>query len=170
MLVGVVAIAWLIAFIVKHIWVILGGLAVIASLYIARAIIRENRRKQGEYERYCAETAAKADQQDDWVAHNSDVLTTSGPAEFLVATYPRAGADLRTALAHNGLRTCAPGLRTGSCGLVLQQLQSGSCSRAIQHSPGGPCLPARARPRSRWIRLRVGRLVRHLGMAVDYLR
>ena len=71
-LLGLAAIAWLIAFIVRHIWVILGGLAVIGSLYIARAILRENRRKQQEYDRYCAETAAKADQQDDWVAQGDD--------------------------------------------------------------------------------------------------
>lgn len=84
------AIIWVISFIIKHIWVILGGLTVIGSLYLARAILRDNRRRREEYQRYCDGVAAEADRQDDWVARG-DERGIFGPAAADLMAYIRSG-------------------------------------------------------------------------------
>lgn len=44
-------IAWVVMFIIRHIWVILGILVVVASAYLAKAIVQENRRRRDAYAR-----------------------------------------------------------------------------------------------------------------------
>lgn len=82
--------AWLILFIIRHIWVILGGLVFIGSIYAARAILRENARRRDAYARYCAGLAARADQQDDWVAAGDD-RGVFGPKAVALMSYIRSG-------------------------------------------------------------------------------
>ena len=92
------AIVWVIMFIVRHIWVILGILVVVASIYLAKAIVQENRRRQDAYARYCADIAAKADQQDDWVAAG-DERGIYGPGAVDLMRYIRSGGKEPPAIA-----------------------------------------------------------------------
>lgn len=85
------AIAWVIAFIIRHIWVILGIAVVVGSIYLAKAIVQDNRRRREAYDRYCAGLAAKADQQDDWVAAG-DERGIYGPGAVELMRYIRSGA------------------------------------------------------------------------------
>lgn len=87
------AIAWLIMFIIRHIWVILGILVVVGSVYAAKAIVQDNRRRRDAYARYCADIAAKADQQDDWVAAG-DERGIFGPGGVEWMRFIRSGGTM----------------------------------------------------------------------------
>jgi hypothetical protein len=84
------AIAWVISFIIRHIWVILGILVVVGSIYLAKAIAQDNRRRREDYDRYCAELAAKAQQQDDWLAAG-DERGIYGPNAVELMRYIKSG-------------------------------------------------------------------------------
>lgn len=84
------AIAWVIMFIIRHIWVILGILVVVGSIYVAKAIVEDNRRRRDAYARYCADIATKADQQDNWVAAG-DERGIYGPGAVDLMRYIRSG-------------------------------------------------------------------------------
>jgi lysylphosphatidylglycerol synthetase-like protein (DUF2156 family) len=64
-----VAIIWII---VKFFWWIVGAIALVGLFFLARAIMRENRKRRDAYARYCAEIAARADQQHNWVMQGDD--------------------------------------------------------------------------------------------------
>lgn len=84
------AIAWVVSFIIRHIWVILGILVVIGSIYLAKAITQDNRRRREAYDRYGAELAAKATQQDDWLAAG-DERGIYGPGAVELMRYIKSG-------------------------------------------------------------------------------
>lgn len=84
------AIVWVVSFIIRHIWVILGILVVVGSIYLAKAIVEDNRRKREAYDRYCADLAAKADQQDQWLAAG-DERGIFGPGAADLMRYIRSG-------------------------------------------------------------------------------
>lgn len=88
-LIGLAVIVGLIIFIMKYIWPIMGVSTFIASLFAARAIQRANRKKQSEYDQYCAETAARADQQEDWV-EQGDARGIYGPNAAELMEYIRS--------------------------------------------------------------------------------
>lgn len=67
-----IALLVLIALIIKFIWWILGALALAALFFVGRAIVREVRRRRAAYARYCAQLAARAEQQHNWVLHGDD--------------------------------------------------------------------------------------------------
>ena len=58
---------WIVSLILRYIGPILGLLAIAASIYGARALLRDNLRRKEEYDEYCAQVAATADKQNDWV-------------------------------------------------------------------------------------------------------
>lgn len=62
----------LIAVVIKFIWWILGALALVALFLMARAVVREIRRRRAAYARYCAQLAAHAEQQHNWVLQGDD--------------------------------------------------------------------------------------------------
>lgn len=64
-----VAIIWII---VKLFWWIVGAIALVGLFFLARAITRENRKRRDAYARHCAEIAARADQQHNWVMEGDD--------------------------------------------------------------------------------------------------
>ncbi|MGV0992769.1 MAG: hypothetical protein ACOYBX_16340 [Mycobacterium sp.] len=68
----------LIWFIVKFFWWIVGALALVAAFYLVRAIVRTQQARRAVFDAYCAEVAARADQQHDWVL-NGDDRGTYGP-------------------------------------------------------------------------------------------
>lgn len=84
------AIVWVISFIIRHIWVVLGILVVVGSIYLAKAIVQDNRRRREAYDRYRAEVAAKAEQQDDWLAAG-DERGIYGPDAVELMRYIRSG-------------------------------------------------------------------------------
>ncbi len=67
LLVVLVVIVWIVSLILRYIGPILGLLAIAASIYAARAVLRDNHRRKQEYGDYCAKVAATADKQDEWV-------------------------------------------------------------------------------------------------------
>lgn len=62
----------LIWFIVKFFWWIVGALALVAAFYVVRAIMRTQQTRRASFEAYCAEIAARADQQHGWVLNGDD--------------------------------------------------------------------------------------------------
>ena len=62
----------LVAIIVKFFWWILGAIALISLLFLARALIRENRKRRDALARHYAEVAARANQQHQWVMQGDD--------------------------------------------------------------------------------------------------
>jgi hypothetical protein len=83
-------IVWVVSFIIRHIWVILGILVVIGSIYLAKAIAQDNRRRREAYHRYGAELAAKAKQQDAWLAAG-DERGIYGPGAVELMRYIKSG-------------------------------------------------------------------------------
>ena len=75
-LLGIVGV--IVSLILRYIGPILGLLAIAAAIYGARAIVRDNRRRRQDYDDYCAEVAAKADKQDEWV-RQGDMRGVFGP-------------------------------------------------------------------------------------------
>jgi Flp pilus assembly protein TadB len=61
-----------VAIIIKFIWWILGALALVGLFFLARAVVRENRKRRDTHARYCAQIAARADQQHNWVMQGDD--------------------------------------------------------------------------------------------------
>lgn len=61
-----------VAIIIKFIWWILGALALVGAFFLARAVVRENRKRRDTYVRFCAQIAARADQQHNWVMQGDD--------------------------------------------------------------------------------------------------
>ena len=59
-------------FVVKFIWWIVAGLALVAGFYVVRAILRAERARRAAFGAYCAEIAARADQQHQWVLSGDD--------------------------------------------------------------------------------------------------
>lgn len=128
------AIAWVIMFIVRHIWVILGILVVVASVYLAKAIVLENRRRRDAYARYCADVAATADQQDQWVAVG-DERGIYGTDAVDLMRYIRSGgktplpnpASASTAVVPTPLsparQAAAPAVVAGGVGIALMLAQ-----------------------------------------------
>ncbi len=124
------AIAWLVLFIIRHIWVILGILVVIGSIYAAKAVVQDNRRRRDAYARYCADIAAKAEQQDDWVAAG-DERGIYGPGAVDLMRYIRSGGATApptqgpspTAVVPQPLSTArkaaAPAVVAGGVGIAL---------------------------------------------------
>lgn len=94
------AIAWVIMFIIRHIWVILGILVVVGSIYVAKAIVEDNRRRRDAYARYCADIATKADQQDNWVAAGDERGIYGGEPLTSCATSDPAGRHRRPRCQH----------------------------------------------------------------------
>jgi type I site-specific restriction endonuclease len=68
-LIGLLIIVWLI---IKLIWWILGAAALFALFYLARVLIRENRKRRDAIARYQDAIAALADQQHQWVMQGDD--------------------------------------------------------------------------------------------------
>jgi len=64
---AVSAVLVLIAIVIKFIWWILGALALVGLFVVARAVVRENHKRRDAHARYCAQVAARADQQHHWV-------------------------------------------------------------------------------------------------------
>lgn len=62
----------LIAVIVKFIWWILGAAVLVGLFFIARAVMRQNRKRRDASARYCAAITARADQQHQWVLRGDD--------------------------------------------------------------------------------------------------
>jgi len=143
------AIVWVIMFIVRHIWVILGILVVFASIYLAKAIVQENRRRQDAYARYCADIAAKADQQDDWVAAG-DERGIYGPGAVDLMRYIRSGGKEPPTIAtlastvvvpkplSPARRAAAPAAVAGGVGIALMLAQV--------PGPGAEQAPSRPAP------------------------
>ena len=69
---AVFAVLVLIAIVIKFIWWILGGLALVALFFLVRAVVREDRKRRLAYAAYCAQLAARADQQHNWVLQGDD--------------------------------------------------------------------------------------------------
>lgn len=114
-LLGIVV--WIVSLILRYIGPILGLLAIAASIYGARALLRNNRRIKEEYDDYCAEVAAKADKQDEWV-RQGDMRGVFGPE----------AADLMDYVRDDG--TVTPPKRPLSAGPTAQPL-----TRARQAAP-----------------------------------
>ena len=68
----------LIWFIIKFIWWIVGALALTAGFYLVRAILRADQARRAAFAAYCAEIAARADEQHEWVLRGDD-RGTYGP-------------------------------------------------------------------------------------------
>ena len=83
----------IIALIIKFFWWIVGALAMVAVLFVVRAIVRENRKRRAVYERYCAQLSARAEQQHNWVLQGDDrgVYGTEGARLMRIIERP-AGA------------------------------------------------------------------------------
>lgn len=64
-----VVVVWLI---IKLIWWILGAAALLALFYLARVLMRENRKRRNAIAQYRAAIAAQADQQHQWVMQGDD--------------------------------------------------------------------------------------------------
>jgi hypothetical protein len=62
----------IVGLIIKFIWWIVGAAAIVGAFYVIRAVVRENRRQQAATAQRCAEVAARADQQHDWVMSGDD--------------------------------------------------------------------------------------------------
>jgi lysylphosphatidylglycerol synthetase-like protein (DUF2156 family) len=82
-----VAIIWII---VKLFWWIVGAIALVGLFFLARAIMRENRKRRDAYARYCAEIVARADQQHNWVMQGDD-RGFYGPEGAELMHYIRSG-------------------------------------------------------------------------------
>ena len=108
---------WIVSLILRYIGPILGLLAVAASIYGARALLRDNRRRKEEDDEYCAAGAAKADKQDEWV-RQGDMRGVFGPD----------AADLMEYVRDDG--TVAPPKRPASAPPVVAPL-----TRARQAAP-----------------------------------
>lgn len=65
-------------FVVKFIWWIVGALALTAGFYLVRAILRAEQARRAAFAAYCAEIAARADEQHEWVLRGDD-RGTYGP-------------------------------------------------------------------------------------------
>lgn len=156
------AIAWLIMFIVRHIWVILGILVVVASIYLAKAIVLENRRRRDAYARYCADIAAKADQQDDWVAAG-DERGIYGPGGVDLMRYissggktpPPSTASASTVVVPKPLsparQAAAPAVVAGGVGVALMLAQiPGPGSDQAPRSPAPPRTTTPSASRTPW--------------------
>lgn len=87
-LIVLAVIVWIVSIILRYIGPILGLLAIAASIYGARAILRENRRRKQEYADYCAGVAATAEQQDEW-ARQGDPRGVFGPDAADLMDYVR---------------------------------------------------------------------------------
>ena len=85
-LLGIVGV--IVSLILRYIGPILGLLAIAAAIYGARAIVRDNRRRRQDYDDYCAEVAAKADKQDEWV-RQGDMRGVFGPDAADLMDYVR---------------------------------------------------------------------------------
>lgn len=119
----------IVSIILRYIGPILGLLAIAASIYGARAILRENRRIKDEYADYCAKVAATADKQDEWV-RQGDMRGVFGPDAADLMDYVRDDGSvtppkrpLRAAPAPQPLsrarQAAAPGLVAGGVGAAL---------------------------------------------------
>lgn len=62
----------IIALIIKFFWWIVGALALVALFFVVRAIVREDRKRRTAHARYCAQVAARAEQQHNWVLQGDD--------------------------------------------------------------------------------------------------
>jgi hypothetical protein len=72
LLVGLALLVGVVSLIVKFIWVILGLLALAASIYLARVMLRENRNRDEAYAQHCAAVATRADQQEEWLLQGDE--------------------------------------------------------------------------------------------------
>lgn len=79
---------WIVSLILRYIGPILGLLAIAASIYGARALLRDNLRRKEEYDEYCAQVAATADKQNDWV-RQGDMRGVFGPDAADLMDYVR---------------------------------------------------------------------------------
>ncbi len=66
------AVALVLYLIATFIWWIIAAAAAVALFYAVRAVVRENRRRRAIYARRCAEIAARADEQYNWVLQGDD--------------------------------------------------------------------------------------------------
>ncbi|MBU3750890.1 MAG: hypothetical protein FGM52_10655 [Mycobacterium sp.] len=66
------AVALVIYLVVTFIWWIVAVAVAVALFYLVRAIVEENRRRRAVRARRCAEIAARADQQHNWVMRGDD--------------------------------------------------------------------------------------------------
>jgi hypothetical protein len=64
--------------IIKFIWWIIAGLALVAAFHLVRALVRADRGRRAAYAARCAQITARADQQHDWVLQG-DARGTYGP-------------------------------------------------------------------------------------------
>ncbi len=69
---AVFAILFVLYLIVKFIWWIVAAAVAVGLFYLIREIVRENRRRRDLYARQCAQIAARADQQHNWVMQGDD--------------------------------------------------------------------------------------------------
>jgi hypothetical protein len=78
-----------IGIIIKFFWLILGAAALVGLFFLARALVRESRKRADAYARHCAAIAARADQQHNWVLQGDD-RGIYGPqgAELMHYIYP----------------------------------------------------------------------------------
>ncbi|MEI6251589.1 MAG: hypothetical protein WCP30_02165 [Mycobacteriaceae bacterium] len=88
---AVLIVLWLI---IKLIWVIVGALVLVGSFFLVRAIVRESRRRRALYAMQCAEIAARADQQHNWVMQGDDRGTYGEQGARLMREI-RAGGEAR---------------------------------------------------------------------------
>lgn len=61
-----------IALIIKFFWWIVAGVAMVGVFYLGRAIVRANRAARAAYDAHCAQIAARAEQQHNWVLQGDD--------------------------------------------------------------------------------------------------
>ncbi len=147
-------IVWIVSIILRYIGPILGLLAIAASIYGARAILRDNKRRKQEYADYCAEVAATAEQQDEW-ARQGDPRGVFGPDAADLMDYVRDDGSvtvpkrpMSAALSPEPLsrarQAAAPALVAGGVGaaMLLAQIDGiGSDSTPTRSTPT-PTIPA----------------------------
>lgn len=128
-LVVLAVIVWIVSIILRYIGPILGLLVIAASIYGARAVLRDNRRIRDEYADYCAKVAATADKQDQWV-RQGDMRGVFGPDTADLMDYVRDDGSVtppkrpvRAAPAPQPLsrarQAAVPGLVAGGVGVAM---------------------------------------------------
>lgn len=87
------AVAFVLYLIVTFIWWIIAAAVAVALFYLVRAIVRENRRRREIHVKHCAQIAARADQQHNWVMQGDDrgVYGTEGAKLMRVIRASRPG-------------------------------------------------------------------------------
>lgn len=80
----------LIWFVMTFFWWILAGLSLVASFFLIRAVLRAQAARRAENAAYCAEIAARADQQHEWVLRGDD-RGIYGPAAELTRSVLTSG-------------------------------------------------------------------------------